>query len=92
MEDNDGEEDVGVAAHEAYPARFTFENHEYCEVDYTGGEGCAAANKASVGHSVKSGVRIILIRVKLCENLALCAQHTHNICLLRRGTMKSNVR
>ena len=49
VEDEDGEENVGVAAHEAYPAGLAFEDHEYGEVDDAGGERCQAADESAEG-------------------------------------------
>ena len=71
MEDNHGEEDIGVAAHEANPAGFAFEHHEDCEVDDAGGEGCATADEAAKGDCVEGGVHVVLVGIEFCGVLGL---------------------
>lgn len=67
MQDEYAKENVGVAAHEANPAWFAFEDHEDGEVDDGGCEGCAGTDEGSEGHAVEGRIGVCFVGMQAAK-------------------------
>lgn len=62
VEDENGEEDVCVAAHHANPARLSLEGHKDGDVDNARGEGCAATEESTESNGAEGSADVVAKR------------------------------
>lgn len=64
MEDQDAEQNVSVAQHEADPAWFAAEDHGDSQVRNAGDERCNTADETSGSHAVEGRILPVLVGIE----------------------------